>query len=299
MEREEGEKRHVLIVEDDRDMQELLSLLLGEAYEFSVAARAEEALPMARRDKPDIVLLDVFLPGMDGIDCLRDLRRDVRTADIPAILISAEPHEDIRLRSFEEGAADYLAKPFLARELLARVEKVLRESEERRALWRLATTDALTGLANLHFLRETLRHEIQRARRYDLPLTLIMIDMDGLKAINDRLGHEAGNDALRHLAAQIGASLRSADFAARFGGDEFAILLPHAGAEEGARMAERLRSSLEGETRLPYPLRASFGVATARGARADADELLEEADRALYQAKRGGKNRTVVARGEA
>ncbi len=280
-------------------MQELLRLLLEGDYALTLTTQAEEALLLARREQPDLVLLDVYLPGMNGIECLQALRRDVRTADIPAILISAESNESIRLRSFEEGAADYLAKPFLMREFLARVEKVVRESEERRELWRLATTDALTGLANLRFLRETLHREIQLVRRYQHPLTLIMIDMDGLKEINDRLGHEAGNQALRKLAERIRSSLRSADFAARFGGDEFAILLPHATVEEGEQLAERLRRTLEAETALPFPLRASFGVATAQGARADADELFERADRALYQAKRAGRNRIVVAREEA
>ena len=280
-------------------MQELLRLLLEGDYALTLTTQAEEALLLARREQPDLVLLDVYLPGMNGIECLQALRRDVRTADIPAILISAESNESIRLRSFEEGAADYLAKPFLMREFLARVEKVVRESEERRELWRLATTDALTGLANLRFLRETLHREIQLVPRYQHPLTLIMIDMDGLKEINDRLGHEAGNQALRKLAERIRSSLRSADFAARFGGDEFAILLPHATVEEGEQLAERLRRTLEAEAALPFPLRASFGVATAQGARADADELFERADRALYQAKRAGRNRIVVAREEA
>lgn len=299
MERGDEEKRRVLIVEDDKDMQELLTLLLEEDYALSLVGRAEDAIPLARKLRPDIVLLDILLPGMDGIDCLRQLRRDVRTADIPTILVSAQPSEAIRLRSFEEGAADYLPKPFLARELLARMEKAVREAEERRELWHLATTDSLTGLPNLRFLRETLGREIERVRRYQHPLTLIMIDMDGLKVINDRLGHEAGNRALQRLAEQIRSSLRSTDFAARFGGDEFAVLLPHANADEGERLAERLRSRLERDRSLPLPLRASFGVATVLGALADADALLEAADRALYQAKRGGKNRIVRARMEA
>lgn len=290
-----GKRRRILIVEDDVDMQEFLTLLLGDTYELFVMPSAEEALALAREKQPDALLLDVYLPGMDGIACLHQLRRDARTADIPAILISAEANEDLRLRSFEEGAADYLAKPFLTREFVARVEKAIREAEERRELWRLATTDGLTGLANLRFLRETLAREIERVQRYGEPLTLIMIDMDGLKEINDRLGHEAGNEALRALATKIRTSLRSADFAARFGGDEFAILLPHSDAAEGERLAERLRLALGGERQGPLPLRASFGVASVDGTIADADALFEAADRALYEAKRTGKDRVVIA----
>lgn len=292
-------RRRILVVEDDRDMRELFSLLLGELFDLHAVARAEEALRIARSEQPDAVLLDVLLPGMDGIACLQALRRDVRTAEIPTILVSAHPDESIRLRSFEQGATDYLAKPFLAQELVARVQKAVRDAEERRRLWRLATTDALTGLANLRFLRETLDREIERVRRYGDPLTLLMIDLDDLKEINDRLGHEAGNEALQALAETIRASLRSADFAARFGGDEFAILLPHADRSEGERLAARLRSGL-GATRIgPRPLRASIGVATAEGQAADADALLEAADRALYEAKRRGKDRIVAAGREA
>ena len=295
----EGEQRRVLIVEDDRDMQELLATLLEESYELFLAGRAEDALPVARRERPDALILDVFLPGMDGLSCLRALRKDARTADIPAILITAEPDESLRVESIEGGAADYLTKPFLAGELVARVEKVIREAEERRELWRLATTDPLTGLANLRFLRETLRHEIERVKRYRQPLTLIMIDMDGLKEINDRLGHDAGNAALRILADEIRSSLRSADFAARFGGDEFAVLLPHSDLEEGRMLAERLRRSLERVDSFPLPLRASFGIASAtQGEGADADALLDAADRALYEAKRAGRNRVGARSGK-
>jgi len=295
----EGEQRRVLIVEDDRDMQELLATLLRERYRISLAERAEDALSLARRERPDAVVLDVFLPGMDGLECLRALRKDSRTADVPAILITATPDEDLRVESFEGGAADYLTKPFLARELLARVEKAIREAEERRELWKLATTDPLTGLANFRFLHETLHREIESVRRYGRPLALLMLDLDGLKEINDRLGHEAGNRALRLLADRIRSCLRGADFAARFGGDEFVILLPHTDLEEGRQLAERLRRAVEQADALPFRLRASIGIASApSGPAADADALLEAADRALYEAKRAGRNRVVVRSGE-
>ncbi|MFO7156858.1 MAG: diguanylate cyclase [Pseudomonadota bacterium] len=295
----EGEQRRVLIVEDDHDMQELLATLLRERYRISLAERAEEALELARGERPDAIVLDVFLPGMDGLECLRALRKDSRTADIPAILVTAAPDEDLRVESFEGGAADYLTKPFLSRELLARVDKAIREAEERRELWRLATTDPLTGLANLRFLRESLRREIESVRRYGQKLALMMLDLDGLKEINDRLGHEAGNRALRLLADQIRKCLRGADLAARFGGDEFAILLPHTDLEEGRGLAERLRKSLERIEGLPFSLRASIGIASApAGPRAEADALLEAADRALYEAKRTGRNRVVARSGE-
>lgn len=291
-----GQRRRILVVEDDADMREFLSLLLGETYDLFLRSSAEEALALARDAQPDALLLDIVLPGMDGFAFLRALRRDVHTADIPAILLSAEADEEVRLRAFEEGAADYLAKPFHARELVARIEKAVRAAEERWELWHLATTDALTGLANLRFLRETLAREIERVQRYGEPLTLVLIDMDGLKEINDRRGHEAGNEALRILADTIRSTLRSADFAARFGGDEFAILLPHSDAEEGARLAERIRLALGSEGSLP--LRASFGIASVDGTAADANQLFTTADRALYEAKRMGKDRVVVARGE-
>lgn len=283
-----------LVVEDDEEMRELLCLLLEADYTLLATSRAEEALTLARSEQPDVILLDIMLPGMDGLQCLRALRKDSKTAEIPVLLLSAQSSEEARISSIESGAADYVAKPFLGGELVARVGKAIRDAEERRSLRRLATTDPLTGMANFRSLHDRIDEEVQRAQRYRHPLGLMMIDMDNLKEINDRLGHDVGNRAIRSLAATIQAGLRHTDFAARFGGDEFVVLLPHSTLEESRHLAERLRERVHAIVDGPYTIRASFGVAALEGEALEAldgDALLALADGALYEAKRQGRDR--------
>jgi len=196
---------------------------------------------------------------------------------------------------------DYLQKPFSELELRARVERTLRLLRSQTALRELAQTDALTGLANLRAFRARLEEEVKRARRYRTPITCVMADMDQLKPINDELGHAAGDRAIAAVAALIREELRETDFGARYGGDEFVVLLPHTGADEGRIFAERVCARLReadvavGERRLK--LRSSFGVACRVPQAGDepAEALVHAADAALYAAKRAGRGRVVVA----
>lgn len=294
-----GPRPRALVVEDDPEMRELLTLLLEEDYDLITACHAEDGLVLAKQELPAVILLDIMLPGMDGIECLRALRKDSKTAGIPVLLLSAQRSEEARVSSIESGAADYIAKPFLGGELVARVGKAIRDAEERRSLRKLATTDPLTGMANFRSLHERIEEEVRRARRYRHSLGLIMIDMDNLKEINDRHGHDVGNRAIRRLASTVQEGLRHTDFAARFGGDEFVVVLPHSGLDESHKLAERLRERLHAVQDADFSIRASFGVSALEqealenfdpfGA-IDGDELLALADGALYDAKRQGRD---------
>lgn len=300
--RRRGERPLLLVADDEPDAREALSQVLAPEYDVASASDGQEALDLARAEHPDVVLLDIVMPRLDGFEVLERLRHDPATADIPVIFVSGRGDDAVKVRSLDLGAVDYLQKPFSERELRARVERTLRLVRSQTALRELAQTDALTGLANLRAFRARVDEEVKRARRYRTPLTCVMADMDNLKPINDELGHAAGDRAIAAVAAVIREELRETDFGARYGGDEFVILLPHTTGEEGHVFAERVCTRLH-ETVLEVsgervPLGASFGVACLPeedGDDAGADALVRAADAALYVAKRAGRGRVALA----
>ncbi len=297
-----GARPRILVADDEGDARELLLVVLQEDYEVSTAADGEAAVELARAQHPDLVLMDLFMPRLDGLQALERLRADPATADIPVIFVSARGDDAMKARTFDLGAVDYLQKPFSDRELRARVERTLRLSRSQTALRELAQTDPLTGLANLRAFRARLDDEVKRARRYRTPLTCVMADMDQLKPVNDELGHAAGDRAIAAVAEVIRGELRETDFGARYGGDEFVLLLPHTTGDEGRVLAERICVHLK-ETVLELSgrkisLAATFGVACLPEDADDAaaEALVRTADAALYRAKRAGRGRVEVGR---
>jgi diguanylate cyclase (GGDEF)-like protein len=292
----------VLVVDDDPDLREMMTLVLEPTYEVLSAADGEESLVLARAERPDLILMDQFMPRLDGLGALERLRADPVTEEIPVILVSARADEAIRVRGLDLGAVDFLQKPFSEQELRARLDRTLRLVRSQSVLRELAETDPLTGLANLRAFRARLDEEVKRARRYRTPLTCVMADMDYLKAINDQLGHAAGDLAIGAVAHTLAEELRETDFGARYGGDEFVLLLPHTGREEGRIFAERLCARLRDSPLTVAGRRilvcASFGVAELRDPVGDdsGDEMVRAADAALYDAKHAGRSRVAVAR---
>ena len=290
----------VLVVEDDEDAREVLQELLRDQYDVEAVGDGESAVKRAKELLPDLVLLDLFLPGLDGFGALTGLHRDAKTAEVPVIFLSAQGDAETKSQGLSLGAADYLAKPFSAQELIARVERTLHQTAQREHFRALAETDALTGLPNFRSFRARLEEEVRRADRYKMPLACAMMDLDGLKQINDKLGHAAGNRAILALADAVREELRDTDFAARYGGDEFVVLLPQTNESQGAQFAERLRRRLvEVSQDAGLPVRGSIGVAAVTAEELDspdaAEDLLRRADEALYRAKRSGRDRVEVA----
>jgi len=294
----------VLLVDDDPDSREALAELLSTRFAVVSAADGEQAIDLARERAPDLIVMDVVMPRLSGVGAFEALLNDPRTAEIPVIFLSAHTDEGTTALCLNRGAADYVAKPASGRELFARIDRALRETRERHALQAMAQTDALTGLANFRALSARLDQEIKRASRYHYPLSAVMIDLDNLKTLNDRFGHETGNRAIVALARHLRDNLRETDFAARFGGDEFVVLLPHQTAPDAAIFAERIRAGMRDlhfradpaagaeETKLSV----SVGVA-CRGAqdpRGPSEDLLRAADAALYHAKRSGRDRVQI-----
>ncbi len=291
----------LLVVEDEADQREALAALLEPDYQVALARDGEEGVAAARADAPDLILMDLIMPRMDGFAALEALRGDHRTAEIPVIFVSGRGDDVTRVRGLDLGAVDFLAKPFSERELRARIERTLRLARRQTQLRQLAQTDTLTGLPNLRAFRARLEDEVKRAQRYGTPLTCVMADMDHLKPLNDELGHAAGDRAIAAVADVVRTELRETDFAARYGGDEFVVLLPHTTALDGRVFAERVCDRLR-QTSLQVagkrvPLAASFGVAELGAAAAEdaAEEMVQRADEALYAAKRAGRGRVAAA----
>ncbi len=296
-----GPRPRVLVVDDEEDARAVLDEVLSPECDVLTAADGEEAVRITRAEHPDVVLMDLSMPRVDGLQALQRIRADASTRDVPVIFVSARSDDSAKARALDLGAVDYLQKPFSERELRARVERTLRLSRSQIALRELAQTDTLTGLANLRAFRARLADEVKRARRYRTPLTCIMADMDHLKPVNDELGHAAGDRAIAAVATVIRSELRETDFGARYGGDEFVLLLPHTGGGEGRILAERICAHLR-ETVVEVSGRrvligASFGVACLGddGHEDSADELVRAADAALYRAKRAGRGCVATA----
>ncbi|MFZ5471918.1 MAG: GGDEF domain-containing response regulator [Myxococcota bacterium] len=297
------EHAHVLVLEEVGTTQVPLDQLLAPDLEVRYARDAEEARARLRAEGPELLLLDVPLTSVEDVADLSRLFSDARREQVPVIVVSTA-NEDLAAACLDQGAADYLPRSARARELLARIHRTVRDGRERRALQALAQTDALTGLANFRALAERVEAEFHRAVRYGHPVSVVTIDLDHLKDINDRFGHEAGNRAILALAKHLGANLRESDFAARFGGDEFVVILPHQQPLEAGVFADRLRRTLQ-PIELPggelLPISVSVGIAghSREASRASASELLEASDTALNQAKRRGRGRVVVLEEEA
>jgi two-component system cell cycle response regulator len=293
----------ILIIEDDPGVRDSLCDLLVARFEVLTAADSGAGVELAREQQPDLILLDRFLPSGDGLAVLETLQGDARTDAVPVIFLTGDADEATLERCLEMGAVDFIHKPASARELMARIDRALRQSEQQHRLRVLAQTDALTGLANFRSLTMRLEEEFRRSNRYEYPLSVVVIDLDHLKAINDGMGHDVGNRAILALAGHLKSNLRESDFAARFGGDEFVALLPHQTAAEAAAFAERIRTGLRNVTvqrsdgrPAPFGLSVSVGIAdhSQSSPRESTEALLKAADAALYVAKREGRDRVVV-----
>jgi diguanylate cyclase (GGDEF)-like protein len=298
----------ILIVDDDPGMIRSLGHILADYPGRSFATSGADALQQALADPPDLILLDAQMPGMDGFELCRVLKRDPRFEQVPLIFITKDDGEQTEARVFDLGAVDFIAKPVSATVLRARVATQLRLRRMTAELQRLACTDTLTGLANRRVFDERLAGECRRARRSDLPLVLAMVDVDHFKAYNDCYGHPAGDACLREVAAALReCTQRPDDLAARYGGEEFALLLPDTDAQGAAAVAAKLQRGLV-QRALPHAgsavaahVTVSIGVATlapgpaGRSEPDDATLLLAHADRALYAAKAAGRARVWLA----
>lgn len=290
-------KPKVLIVEDSPTNVGILLGLLQD-YDVMVALDGETAIELLANETPDVILLDIVLPGIDGFEVCRRIKARGDLSSVPVLFITGQTDEPSIIRAFDIGGSDYVTKPFRSKELLARVRI---QVEYRRAMDQLRTmavTDALTGLANRHaFFTDGLRL-LNEARARCLPLAAMMLDIDHFKQVNDRYGHARGDEVLRRVAAGLREQTSRRDLCARVGGEEFALLVALPPDTPPAAPAEHLRQHLSGlaiETpRGRLSVTVSIGVSALTPDCDDLDTLLARADDRLYAAKRGGRNRVCA-----
>jgi diguanylate cyclase (GGDEF)-like protein len=295
-----NDKPRILVVDDTPDNLHLLAEILGEDYEVLIATGGQRALELAHRtnQRPDLILLDIMMPGMSGFETCRQLKESDATRDIPIIFVTAKDGQEDEARGLSLGAVDYITKPFHLSIVVARVRNHITLKLKSDRLERHANLDGLTDIANRRRFDETLGKEWLRAIRDERELGLILMDVDCFKQFNDQYGHGEGDECLRRLARALqGALSRPGDLLARYGGEEFAVILPDTGEEGVRNIGLRLLGAVSG-LRIPHRgnttagcVTLSIGCATTRPDREkNPRQLIDSADALLYQAKEAGRN---------
>jgi diguanylate cyclase (GGDEF)-like protein len=290
----------VLLIDDSVDVHRLLlARLRHEQIELIGTTKSCEGVDMAKRHKPATILLDVDMPGMDGFEVLRALKDDPATNNMPVIVLSAKAGSEDKVTAFDLGATDYVTKPFDLAELRARLRATLRLDHLLRLLSERADVDGLTGLGNRAAFNKRWTEKVAECRRYGTPLSLALLDVDFFKRINDTYGHPAGDQVLVELARMLQGESRAPDVACRYGGEEFALIMPNTGPQEAQVVAERVRDALAARVwqRHPdSPITASVGLVGTNGGCGDVtpEAWLEATDHNLYAAKRSGRNRCIT-----
>jgi diguanylate cyclase (GGDEF)-like protein len=303
----------VLYIDDDADARRLLSKALTlRGYEVRAVGDGLAGLAELKKEPADAVLLDLKLPGMDGIEVCRKVKELAGETFLPVVFLTAQTDVAEKVRALEGGGDDFCVKPVFLDELDARIRVLLRlRSRERRLMnetqkfRRIALVDSLTELGNRRAFEAELDRAWARVERNRRPLALLIADIDRFKAFNDRYGHRTGDEVLKAVAKAIGSAVRKGDTAYRLGGEEFVILAPEASREGAVIIAERVRRAVAGEKVSPPPdssstrplsVTVSVGLAVVPDAAiASTQSLIESADRALYDAKAAGRDRVVLA----
>jgi two-component system, cell cycle response regulator len=304
-----------LLLVDDSDTQsgKIRSSLERLGYAVECASSGVEGLKLARVQRPDLILLDVEMADLDGFAVCRWLKMNGETREIPVIMLTVRKDVADRVEGLNIGADDYLPKPFADAELEARIFAALRvkaahaELRERNTqlesmlhhVEALAITDPLTGLFNRRRFADVLKREFAITRRYKNTLSCLMIDIDHFKRINDRFGHDGGDQVIKETARRLMETVREVDVPARYGGEEFAVLLPHTAKQDAVIAAERVRAMMT-KTEFSFSderlrITVSIGVAgNSDVTSGQAEDLVKAADCALYEAKRLGRDRVVL-----
>jgi two-component system, cell cycle response regulator len=280
--------------------------LEGHGYLIETAADGVQALEKVRAQAPDLLILDVMMPKMNGLEVCRIVKSMSTDSFIPIILVTVQGDIDSKVTGLKLGADDYLAKPYNPLELRARVASMLRIKSlqdkinvKRRDLEALSVTDDLTGLYNHRALQHRLKDEFLRAQRYNEPLSLLMVDVDHFKEVNDKHGHLFGDHVLHELGKVFQESVREIDIVARYGGEEFVIILPQTHFSGSLTVADRVWRSVGAhefrQEKTGVRITVSIGISFFPNKNvASVEQLVAFADQALYQAKREGRNRICL-----
>lgn len=303
-------KNFLILAVDDNSVNRILieKILRKEGYQAKILAHSQEVLPYMEQINPDLILLDLMMPNINGLELCQQIKLNPHFQDIPVIFITASDEKQDLLKAFDLGAVDYITKPFHNRELLARIKTHLElkftRDELKKALVeleKLATTDELTGISNRRNFSTLAEREFNLAKRQKRYFALLILDIDYFKKINDSHGHIAGDFVIKSVAQQCVLSIRQEDLCARWGGEEFIIFLSESMLEDGIAVARRLRQDIE-ELSVAFDsekinVTVSIGVAVYNPEDKNVNQTIIRGDMALYQAKNNGRNRVVDENG--
>jgi diguanylate cyclase (GGDEF)-like protein len=293
----------ILVIDDAKDTQMLLDFDLSAAgYEVLCSDNGLEALTLLKTVQVDLILLDMYMPGLSGLETLDKIRELPTSVQIPVIMLSSSTDEDEVVAALELGAGDYVVKPYVAKVLLARIRTAIRLKEKTEQLEYLAKTDFLTSMNNRGSFIDLSTTAISLANRTKQPLVVAMFDIDFFKQVNDNFGHDAGDHVLRTFGKVMTEVFRDYDIVGRIGGEEFAVCLPNTSITDAFIACERLRQQIENshisvtdEQNIPNEIKitVSVGLVLSEDDALTIDELLKQADKALYYAKENGRNQVI------
>ena len=293
----------ILIVDDiAQNLQILGQVLSQEGYRVAVATNGLQALEVAQKVSPDLILLDIMMPEMDGFEACRRLKEIPEMSHVPVIFLTARNSSEDVVLGFEAGAVDFISKPFINVELLARVRtqihlnNLVKELEEKnKELENKAIHDHLTELYNHGHMFERLQHSQQISWRYNKPLSVIMFDLDHFKSVNDTWGHQAGDQVLKKVSDVIRDTVRQSDIAGRYGGEEFMIICPETELENARLLADRIREGIEQTDMEIEGLKVTISGGVAESKQDEpVEQLVNRADELLYISKNAGRNQISI-----
>jgi two-component system, cell cycle response regulator len=295
----------LLIVDDiPKNLQVLAGHLSDEPYELTMATSGEAALKAVKHNKPDLILLDVSMPGLNGYEVCKILKEDDKYSTIPILFLTAHNEVEDKLKGFEAGAVDYITKPFNQAELKARIkthlelhylkEELIKKNSE---LTKASITDPLTGISNRRGMIEQMGLELNRIERGSNPGGLLLSDIDNFKLINDNFGHDYGDYVLKEVTQIMRENIRSQDMLARWGWEEFLLFFVDSDIDGAYKAGDKIREAIESHNftfnNITHKVTMTFGI-TLISEKGSLDFYVKQADLALYEGKDSGKNRVVI-----
>lgn len=294
------QRPRVLVIDDSTDVHRLLGVRLKtENLDLLFASDGPSGIEIAKQSDITVILLDLNMPGMDGFEVLRRLKDEPGTTNIPIIVLSGLASAQDKVTAFDLGAIDYITKPFDLMELKVRVRSAIRMATLLNMLSQRAQIDGLTGLWNRQYFDQRLEEEVQASIRHTRPLALALLDADHFKSVNDLYGHPAGDQVLEGISQVLRSQSRGSDVPCRYGGEEFAIIMPETTGPEAFVLCERIREEIAERTWPKHPERqitVSLGLCGSANGVGPADPAawIEHADKCLYEAKNSGRNRVKM-----